>query len=95
MQTVILASIVLIAVGAFATFAMVELLPQEILAKAENDGRFAGLGDMQEVSTRLQGSARRDRNAWRNRAQARRQIRLLRASATASKIASRRLANGR
>ena len=95
MQTVIVASIVLIAIGAFATFAMVELVPQEILAKAENHGRFAGLGDRQEGSTQLSGSARRNRLAWHNRAQGRRQVRLLRGPATANKIASRRVANGR
>ena len=95
MQTVIVASIVLIAVGALATFAMVELLPQEILAKAEIYGRFAGLGDRQQVSTQPPGSARRNGTAWRNRAQARRHVRLPRGALTARKIAWRRLASGR
>ena len=42
METVIVTSIILIAVGAFATFAMAQMLPQEVLAKAEDHGRFAG-----------------------------------------------------
>lgn len=58
MQTIIVASIVLIALGAFATFAMVELLPDELLAQSETHGRFTGLGDDQAVPTHLPGTRR-------------------------------------
>jgi hypothetical protein len=73
MLTVIVSSVVLIAVGALATFSIVQLLPQELLAKAEKHGRFAGLGDDQAVLTQSPGAMRRSRTAWRNRAHARRQ----------------------
>lgn len=95
MQTVIVASIVLIAVGALATFAIVELLPQELLAKAEKHGRFAGLGNEQAFSAQPPGPARRIRMAWRNRAQARWQVRPLRGPTAPSENASLRLANER
>ncbi|WP_438391293.1 hypothetical protein [Caballeronia sp. DA-9] len=58
METVVVASIVLVAVGAFATFAIAQLLPQEVLAKAEEHGRFAGLANA-EVSAKPPGSVRR------------------------------------
>lgn len=58
METVFVASIILVGVGAFATFAMAQLLPQEVLAKAEEHGRFAGLASA-DVSTKPPGSVRR------------------------------------
>ena len=95
MQTVIVASLVLIAVGSLATFAMVELLPQELLAKAEKHGRFAGLGDDQGVSARPPGSARHSRTAWASRARVRHQVRPQRGPTAPRENVFRRLPNER
>ncbi len=67
METVIVTSIILIAVGAFATFAMAQMLPQEVLAKAEDHGRFAGLANDEALAAKPPGTARRARKSWRNR----------------------------
>jgi hypothetical protein len=66
METVIVTSIILISVGAFATFAMAQMLPQEVLAKAEEHGRFAGLANEKVFSAKPPGTARRARKTWRN-----------------------------
>jgi hypothetical protein len=42
---VIVAAIVVVAIGAFANFIMAEPISHSVLAKAEQHGRFAGLAD--------------------------------------------------
>jgi hypothetical protein len=60
METVIITSIVLIAIGALATFAIAQLLSEAVLSKAEEHGRFAGLAN-EDVSANPPDSARRIR----------------------------------
>ena len=48
MEMVIVAAVIVVALGAYATFTLADLLPQEVLAKNETHGRFAHLGEETE-----------------------------------------------
>jgi hypothetical protein len=43
MEMLIIAAIVVVAVGSFGTFLIGELVPENVLAEAAEHGRFAGL----------------------------------------------------
>ncbi|KDR37673.1 hypothetical protein [Caballeronia glathei] len=45
MEMLIVALIVIVVLGAFATFLVAEFLPHSVLIQAEEHGRFAGLAD--------------------------------------------------
>ncbi|MDR5752839.1 MULTISPECIES: hypothetical protein [unclassified Caballeronia] len=92
MEIVIVAAIVVVALGAFATFTIADLLPPDVAAKAEEHGRFAGLASesAQEPSpsVALVGGA----SARRDRTRQRRQVRTLSRSDAPGRRALRRLA---
>jgi hypothetical protein len=48
MEMVIVAAVIVVALGAYATFTLADLLPQDVLAKNETHGRFAHLGEETE-----------------------------------------------
>lgn len=92
MEIVIVAAIVVVALGAFATFTIGDLLPPDVAAKAEEHGRFAGLADeiAREPSPAvvLVGGA----TARRDRARQRRQVRTLSRTDAPGRRVLRRLA---
>ena len=46
MEMLIVAAIVVVAVGSFGTFLIGELVPESVLAEAAEHGRFAGLSNL-------------------------------------------------
>lgn len=48
MEMVIVAAVIVVALGAYATFTIADMLPQDVLAKNETHGRFAHLGEETE-----------------------------------------------
>jgi hypothetical protein len=87
MEMVIVAAVVVVAIGALATFAIAELLPQEVMGQAGQHGRFATLeaedastperraGERPNVRARQAGRQRYGA-AWTRRPQARRLVRI-------------------
>jgi hypothetical protein len=92
MEIVIVAAIVVVALGAFATFTMADLVPPDVAAKAEEHGRFAGLADEIARETVPSAALVAGGMARRDRARQRRQVRTLSRSDAPGRRVLRRLA---
>jgi hypothetical protein len=92
MEMVIVAGIVVMALGAFATYTIAGLISPDLAAKAEEHGRFAGLGDETARAPAPSAALGSGRTARRDRARQRRPVRALCRSDTSGRRIVRRLA---